>query len=75
MKFAKIQFETREARVQAVHGLMKRAKVVALRDGVFIVPEPALDWLTSQQIPYTLLQPLDQDDVLQTLRNTLAHSV
>ena len=75
MKFAKIQFETREARVQAVRGLMKRAKVVALRDGVFIVPEPALDWLTSQQIPYTVLQPLNQDDVIQTLRNTLAHPV
>jgi hypothetical protein len=47
MKFAKIQFETKDARVRAVQGLMQRAKVTALRGGVFIVPEPALEWLAS----------------------------
>ena len=75
MRFAKIQFESREARVRAVQGLMQRAKVVALRDGIFIVPEPALQWLASESIPYTLIQMVNQDDVVQTLRNTLVHPV
>jgi hypothetical protein len=75
MKFAKIRFESRDARLQAVEGLMKRAKVVALKGGIFIVPNPALEWLTAQNIAYTLLETLNQDDVIQALRNTLAHPV
>jgi hypothetical protein len=75
MKFAKIQFESRVDRVRAVEGLMHRAKVVALRGGLLIVPEPALEWLTLQNIPYTLLESLNQDDVIQTLRNTPTHPV
>jgi hypothetical protein len=75
MKFAKIQFESREARVRAVEGLMHRTKLVALRGGLFIVPKPALEWLALQNIPYTLLESLNQDDVIQTLRNTSAHPV
>ena len=54
---------------------MQRAKVVALRGGLFIVPDPALEWLVSQKIPYTLVESLNQDDVVQTLRNTPAHTV
>ncbi len=75
MKFAKIRFESRAARVRGVSGLMQRAKVVALRGGLFIVPDPALEWLVSQKIPYTLVESLNQDDVVQTLRNTPAHTV
>ncbi len=75
MKFAKIQFESNEARVRAVQGLMQRAKVTALRGGVFIVPKAALEWLSSQNIPYILLESLNQDDVIQTLRDNLAHQV
>ena len=75
MKFAKIRFVSRDARVRAVEGLMQRAKVVALKGGIFIVPDPALKWLASQNISYTLLESLNQDDVIQALRNTLAHSV
>ena len=66
MKFAKIQFESPEDRVRAVAELMERAKVVVLREGIFIVPEPALEALTAQQVSYTVLQWLNQDDVLQT---------
>ena len=75
MKFAKIRFDSRDARVRAVEGLMQRAKVVALKGGVFIVPDPALEWLASQNISYTLIESLNQDDVIQALRNTLAHPV
>jgi hypothetical protein len=75
MKFAKVQFASSEARIRALELLMPRAKVVALRDSVYIVPEPALDVLKVNQIPHTVLQILHQDDVLQALRNTLAHPV
>jgi len=37
---------------------MQRAKVVVLREGTFIVPEPALEWLTEQHVAYTVLQRL-----------------
>ena len=75
LKFAKIQFESREARLRAIEGLMQLARVVALRGGSFIVPEPALEWLVSQGIPYLVLESLNQDDVVHTLRNTSAHPV
>jgi len=75
MKFAKIRFESRADRVRAVGTLMRRAKVVALRDGVFIVPAPALECLASEEIPFTMLQSLNQDDVIQALRDPLAHAV
>jgi hypothetical protein len=75
VKFAKIQFESADDRVRAVADLMQRAKVVALREGVFIVPEPALEGLIAQRVSYRVLQWLNQDDVLQALRNNLAHPV
>lgn len=75
MKFAKVQFPSSEARVRALELLMPRAKVVALRDSIYIVPEPALALLTGDNIPHRVLESLHQDDVLQALRNTLAHPV
>jgi len=75
MKFAKIRFETRAERVRAVEALMHRAKVVALKGGIFIVPDLALEWLNTQKIAYTLLEKVNQDDVIQALRNTVAHTV
>jgi hypothetical protein len=75
MKFAKIEFASESDAAKALHGLMQRCKVTVLRDQSFIVPNPALAWLDSQHIPYKLLQPLNQDDVVQTLRDHLAHPV
>ena len=75
MKFAKIAFGSEADAAQALHGLMQRCKVTVLRDHSFIVPRPALTWLDSQHIAYKLLQPLNQDDVVQTLRDHLAHPV
>ena len=46
---------------------MQRAKVVALKGGVFIVPDRALEWLRSQNIGYTVIESLNQDDVVQAL--------
>ena len=75
MKFAKIKFVSRDVSATALHGLMQRGRVTVLRDQVFIVPAPALEWLASEQLPYALLQTMNQHDVVQTLRDNLASPV
>ena len=75
MKFAKIQFDSRDTSAKALHGMMQRGRIVGLRDLIVIVPAQALDWLTSEKLPYTLVEMMNQDDVVQTLRNNLAHPV
>ncbi len=75
MKFAKIHFESRDVCAKALYGMMQRGRIVGLRDQVFIVPAQALDWLASEQLPYRLVEMMNQDDVVQTLRNNLAHHV
>jgi hypothetical protein len=53
---------------------MHQAKTVVLGDGIFIVPEPALESLNGQGVAYTVLLWLNQDDVHQALRNPVAHA-
>ncbi len=74
MKFAKVEFASDADAAKALCGIMQRGKITGLRDGTFIVPTPALDWLKEQDIPCKVLQMLNHDDVVQTLRNHLAHS-
>ena len=73
MKFARVEFASDED--AALHGIMQRGRITGLRDGSFIVPAPALDWLNEQRIAYKVVQLLNQDDVLQTLRDYLTHPV
>lgn len=75
MKFVRIKFTSREDEEKAFHGLIQRARVISLRDDEFIVPAEALDWLQSQNLTPTILASLNQDDVLQTVRDSLAHPV
>ncbi len=75
MKFAKIRIESSDDCARALRGMMQRGRVTVLRDQVFIVPAAALEWLDSQDLSYTLQQTLHQDDVVQALRDNLAHSV
>jgi hypothetical protein len=75
MKFARISFASRDTAIKAYAGLARRGRVVSLPEGQFIVPEPALEWLKSENLPYELLQWLNQDDVTQTLRDPAAHTV
>ena len=72
MKFAKVEFESESEAAKALYGLMQRGKVTVLRDHSFIVPLPALDWLKEQKIHFKLLEQLNQDNVVQTLRDHLA---
>jgi hypothetical protein len=72
MKFAKVEFESESDAAKALYGLMQLGKVTVLRDHSFIVPLPALDWLTEQKVHFKLLEQLNQDNVVQTLRDHLA---
>lgn len=74
MKFAKIKFDSRGTFGKALTLLMRRCRVVGLRDHVLIVPDFALEWLTSENIPHNVIEWLHQDDVVQTLRSNLAHT-
>ena len=75
MKFARISFASREVAVQAYYGLARRGKVISLPDGQFIVPEPAVAWLQSEDLPHQIHAWLNQDHVTQALRDTVAHKV
>ena len=75
MKFAKIEFGSEADAAKALYGLMQRGKVTVLRDHSFIVPLPALDWLKTESIPFKLLENLNHDNVVQTLRDHFARAV
>jgi hypothetical protein len=75
MKFARIEFNSESDAAKALYGLMQRGKITLLRDHSFIVPMPALDWLKAENIPFKLLEKLNHDNVVQTLRDHLAHAV
>lgn len=75
MKFAKVEFASDDDAAKALHGIMQRGRITGLRDGSFIIPAPALVWLNEQGIPFKLVQRLNHDDVVQTLRDPLAHPV
>ncbi len=75
VKFAKIQFEDRGVAAKVLVGMAQPVRVIGLREHAFIVPEPALGWLVENSLPYKLVEWLNQDDLVQTLRNNLAHPV
>ena len=75
VKFVRIKFVSREDEQKAFRGLIQRARVISLRDDEFIVPVEALEWLKSQNFNPTVLASLNQDDVLQAVRNSLAHAI
>jgi hypothetical protein len=75
MKFAKVRFESDEACAKALKGLASRMRITVLADESFIVPEAGLAWLQSEELPFQILEWVNQDHVLQTLRDNLAHPV
>ncbi len=75
VKLVRIKFELHNEDVKAFHGLIQRGRAISLRDDEFIVPAAALDWLRSQNFTPTILAWLNQDDVIQTVRNSAAHPV
>ena len=49
-----IQFPDRDTEIKGLAVLMSRFSGKVLRRGLHIVPEPALDALTVEKIPYTV---------------------
>ena len=75
MKFAKIRFETDQVCARALKGLAMRAQITVLADETFIVPEAGVEWLNAEGLPYELREWVNQDNVVQALRDNLAHPV
>ncbi len=75
MKFAKVRFESDEVCARALKGLATRMQITVLADESFIVPEAGLEWLKTEGLPFQIVEWVSQDNVLQTLRDNLAHPV
>ena len=52
-----IQFPDRETEIKGLAVLLSRFSGKVLRGGLHIVPEPALEALTTEKIPYTVKGP------------------
>jgi hypothetical protein len=63
-----IQFPDRETEIKGLAVLMSRFSGKVLRGGVHIVPEPALEELKSQNIPYTVKGPATYEQEVAALR-------
>ena len=75
MKLAKIRFASDDVCARVLKGLASRMKVTVLADESFIVPEPGVAWLKSEQLPFQIIEWVNQDHVAQALRDNLAHPV
>ena len=75
MKFAKVRFASDDACARALKGLASRMRITVLADESFIVPEAGIQWLTSEKLPFQIIEWVNQDYVVQALRDNLAHPV
>jgi hypothetical protein len=75
MKFAKIRFESDDAAGRALVGLATRMRITVLADESFVVPEAGLEWLSSEGLTLEILGWMNQDNVVQALRDNLADRV
>jgi len=70
-----IQFPDRETEIKGLAVLMNRFSGKVLRGAVHIVPEPALEALTAQNVPYTVKGPASYEHVLTALRGDAAETI
>ncbi|MBI2925133.1 MAG: hypothetical protein HYY24_05440 [Verrucomicrobia bacterium] len=75
MKFARVRFDSDDACARALKGLAMRMRITVLRDESFVVPERGLAWLDGEGLRYEFLEWMHQDNVVQALRDHLAHPV
>ena len=75
MKLARIKFDSDANCARALKGLAMRMRITVLQDESFVVPEAGLTWLKNEGLPYQFVEWMNQDHVLQTLRDNLAHPV
>jgi hypothetical protein len=67
-----ITFPDRETEIKGLSVLMKEFSGKVLRGGLHIVPEPALEALTAQQIPYSVQGPATYAHIVAALRGDAA---
>jgi hypothetical protein len=70
-----IQFPDRDTEIKGLTVLMSRFSGRVLRGGLHIVPEPALEALTAQNIPYTVKGPATYEHEVAALRGDAAQAV
>ena len=70
-----IQFPDRETEIKGLAILMSRFSGKVLRGGLHIVPEPALEALTAEKIPYTVKGPATYEHEVAALRGDAAATV
>jgi hypothetical protein len=70
-----IQFPDRETEIKGLAVLMSRFSGKVLRGGLHIVPEPALEALKAENIPYTLKGPATYEQEVAALRGDAAPSI
>jgi hypothetical protein len=63
-----IQFPDRETEIKGLAVLMSRFSGKVLRGGLHIVPQPALEALTAQNIAYTVKGPATYEHEVAALR-------
>ena len=66
-----IQFPDRETEIKGLTVLMSKFSGKVLRGGLHIVPEAALEALTSQKIPYTVKGPATYEQEVAALRTAM----
>lgn len=75
VKLAKIRFESDANCARALKGLASRMQITVLTDESFIVPEGGIEWLNAEGLTFRILEWVNQDNVIQALRDNLAHPV
>jgi hypothetical protein len=70
-----IEFPDRETEVKGLAVLISQFSGKVLRGGLHIVPEPALEALTSAKIPYTVKGPATYEQQVAALRGDAAASI
>ena len=75
MKLAKVKFESDAICARALKELASRMRITVLADESFIVPEAGVEWLRAEGLAFRILDWVNQDNVIQALRDNLAHPV
>jgi hypothetical protein len=70
-----IQFPDRETEIQGLAFLLGRFPGKVLRDGIHIVPEPALEALASQNIPFSVKGKATYEHQVAALRSAASTAV
>jgi hypothetical protein len=75
VKLAKVRFESDAICARALKGLASQMRITVMSDESFIVPEAGVEWLRAEGLAFQILEWVNQDNVIQALRDNLAHPV